>query len=403
MRFLHPDNQGLEWIDWRVPERRKEMFFRWFNWRLTGKNIDHFAWNLAFMRTAKSPTGKPMTRAQQLWYSYLFGTTYQSAMAWIFYWHFPDPTKIDWKELDEWNRETTPRQRFGTDTRYNKGHVVRMWKSFLEWVEREGKGDIEEAFDKFVVEDPTESYHNINTQIRTWHKFGRMTSWLAAQCLYEGAKLPIAPDTMFTDDPGNQSVWNGTCYFWSMEHMTVGSVPKFAGYKPTPQDKSRFLKLEKELMAEARDKVEDQEFLSYFTLETHLCQFKKLNVGYDYPGQNVGDAVMRYQEFARLWPEVDFSAFADAVDSDDMFEIIRWHRESKALFTLFHQTGQPINMNNLYPDLPDMSKELDLKPEMLLEGGRDDEVAGRIAEYLLRQSGEFDYFNSQFGEEPSTT
>lgn len=328
-----------------------------------------------------------MTRAQKLWYSYLFGTTYQSSLAWIFYQHFPEPMSIDWGELDKWNRATMPRQRFGTDTRYNKGHVVRMWRSFVEWVEKEGGGDIEEAFDKFLVDDPTESYHNINAQIRTWFKFGRMTSWLTAQCLYEGAGLPIAPDTMFTDDPGNQSVWNGTCYFWSMEHMTVGKQPKFAGYKPTSQDRSAFLKLEKELMAEAQDRISSKEDLSYFTLETHLCQFKKLNVGYDYPGQNVGDAVNRYREFARLWPEVDFSAMAEVIDGPHMFEVIRWHRESKALFPLFQKTGQPINMHNLYPDLPDMSKELGLESEHLLEEGFEGVVAGKVEDYARRVNG----------------
>ena len=395
MRFLHPDNQGLEAVDWRLPENRKEMFFRWFNWRLSGKNIDHYTWNLAYMNTEKSPTGKPMTRAQKLWYSYLFGTTYQASMAWIFYWNNPDPMKISFDDLDKWNRATMPDQRFATDTRYNKGHVVKMWRSFIEWVDREGQGDIEEAFDKFIVEDPTESFHNITEQIRSWHKFGRMTSWLAAQCLYEGAKLPIAPDTMYTDDPGNVSVWNGTCYFWSIEHMTVGDQPKFAGYKPTKSDRTNFLLYEKELMAEARERIDDQEFLSYFTLETHLCQFKKLNVGYDYPGQNVGDAVNRFYELSELWPDVDFGAFADAVESSAMFEKIRWHRECKSLFPLFQATGQPINMDNLYPDLPDMGKELGLRPELLLEG-RDGEVAGLVKDYLDRQAGQ-ESIMSMFG------
>jgi len=396
MKFLHPDNADKKWVDWRLPENRKELFFRWFNWRLLGKNIDHYAWNLAYMNTKKSPTGKPMTRKQKLWYSYLFGTTYQSSMAWTFYWHFQDPMAINMADLDKWNRETMPRQKFATDTRYNKGHVVKMWSSFIQWVEKEGKGDIEAAFDKFIEDDQNKSYHNITAQIRSWEKFGRMTSWIAAQCLYECAKLPIEPDTMHIEDTGNVSVWNGMCYLMGIENLTVGDQPKFAGYKPTAADRTRFLAFEKDLMAQAKEAVQNREFLSYFTLETHLCQFKKLNVGYDYPGQNVGDAVTRYYEFSNAWPEVDYSAFADAVNSSNMFENIRWHRESKALFPLFKGTGQPINMDNIYPDLPNMSKELDLKREMLIQPGREGEVE-RLVQNLLDKKEEKIDAMSMFG------
>ena len=121
------------------------MFFRWFNWRLSGKNIDHYTWNLAYMNTSASPTGKPMTRAQKLWFSYLFGTTYQSSMAWTYYWHFPDPMAVDLDYLDEWNRANMYRQKFATDTRYNKGHLVKMWSSLQDWVNKQGNGDIEKS------------------------------------------------------------------------------------------------------------------------------------------------------------------------------------------------------------------------------------------------------------------
>lgn len=405
MKFLHPDNQGKKVTDWRLPENRKEMFFRWLNWRLVGANIDHYAWNLSYMSTTSSPTKTSMTRKQKLWFSYLFGTTYQSSLAWIFYSHFPDYDKIDMEELDRWNRETMPRQRFATDTRYNKGHVVKMWGSFLDWVEKNGQGDIEKAFDKFLVEDETVSFNQVTAQVRSWHKFGRMTSWLTTQALYECCDLPIRPDTMYTDDPSNVSVWNGMCYFIGREDMTVGDVPKFAGYKPTVQDRAEFKAYEKDLMAQAQDRVTEKKFLSYFTLETHLCQFKKLNVGFDYPGQNVGDAVLKYAGCKTLWPEVSFRAFEEAVDGPKMFPTIRWHKESRAMMSLFKETGQPINMDNLYPDLPDMYKELDLDPTLLLDSSSEGTIARKIDQYLLKQTGKppSDDFQSFYQSSMETT
>ena len=393
MRFLHPDNKGLTPVDWRLPENRKEMFFRWLSWRLAGANIDHYTWNLAYMNTEHSPTKKAMTREQKLWYSYLFGTTYQSSLAWVFYSHFPDYDKIDMTELDRWNRETMPRQRFATDTRYNKGHIVRMWGSFLDWVNTHGQGDIEKAFEKFLVEDQTVSFNQMTEQVRSWHKFGRMTAWLTTQCLYECCELPIAPDTMYTDDPSSASVWNGMCYLIGREDMTVGDAPKFAAYKPAAQDRAAFKAYEKDLMAQAQEAVTDKKFLSYFTLETHLCQFKKLNVGFDYPGQNVGDAVLKYAGCKELWPEVSFKAFEEAVEGPKMFPNIRWCYESRAMMSLFKATGQPVNMNNLYADLPDMYKELDLDPGTLLSGNNEGLVKSKIDSYLRRQEGstEFDF------------
>jgi hypothetical protein len=106
-------------------------------------------------------------------------------------------------------------------------------------------------------------------------------------------------------------------------------------------------------MARAKDRINDP-FLSYFTLETHLCQCKKLFVGRDYPGQNTGDAVERYLWFKEHWPEVNFQGFADTVDSK-VASTIRWKGESKALMKLFERVGSPINLHERYPeDMPNM-------------------------------------------------
>lgn len=356
--------------DWRLPENRKEMFFRWLNWRLEGNNIDHFTWNNSYANTKSSPTNESMTQEQKYWYSFLFGMTYQSSQAWIFYWHFPNFESINMTDLDKWNRETLPLQTFATDTRYNKGHIVKITESIQEWTNKFGQGSLKKTLEHFLVDDPVKSFQNIYEEIRTLHKYGRMTTWLTTQCLMETAKLPIKPDTMFIIDLGNTSVWNGMCYFQEIEHMTVGD--KYAGYVPTPTDKEKFIQYEKNLFSEAMDKI-DHPYLSYFTLETHLCQFKKLFVGRDYPGQNIGDAVNRYKNFKEKWPNVSFKAFEDAVN-DVMYDVIKWHEESKEMMKLFHLTGQPINMHNLYPDIPNMYHELNLDPNLMLEARNNEEI-----------------------------
>jgi hypothetical protein len=349
--------------DWRLNENRDELFFRWLDWRLKGGGIDHYLWNNGYRDTSHSVTGAPMTEDQKFWFAYLFGMTYQSSMAWIFYQTFPDYDKLDFKELDEWNRETMPRQKFATDTRYNKGHIVKMVQSLQEFVERRGKGNIKAAFEDCLVDDETQSYHNVNEEIQKLHKFGRMTGWLFSQALAETCDLPIRPDTMFINDPANTSVWNGLHFLNNAEQYTVGE--HYANHKPTPQDRDRAAIWERELMAKARDRISDP-YLSYFTLETHLCQCKKLFVGRDYPGQNTGDAVNRYLDFKAKWPEINFDGFRDTVN-DKIYPTIQWKRESKALMKLFEATGSPINMHGQYKDMPDMYEVLGIHEDWLFD------------------------------------
>lgn len=366
--------------DWRLNENRDELFFRWFDWRLKGGGIDHYLWNNGYRDTAHSVTGAPMTEDQRFWFAYLFGMTYQSSMAWIFYQTFPDYDKLDFAELDRWNRGTMARQKFATDTRYNKGHIVKMVQSFQEFVNRRGQGSIKRAFYDCLVDDETQSYHNVNEEIQKLYKFGRMTGWLFSQALAETCDLPIRPDTMFINDPANVSVWNGLHFLNNAENKTVGE--HYANHKPTPQDRAQAAKWEQELMAKARDRISDK-YLSYFTLETHLCQCKKLFVGRDYPGQNTGDAVNRYIDFKEKWPEINFQGFADTVDQK-IYPAIRWNRESKALMKLFEATGSPINLHEQYPeDMPNMYEILDIKREWLFdpEGKFEPMIAERIANY----------------------
>lgn len=367
-----------EMIDWRKQERREELFFKWLNWRLKGGGIDHYLWNNGYMETPHSVTGAPMTEEQRYWYAYLFGMTYQSSMAWVFFQNFPDFDKLNLSDLDKWNRETMPRQKFATDTRYNKGHIVKMVESFQTFVNDKGQGSIKKAFESRLVDDETQSYHNVNEEIQKLHKFGRMTGWLFSQALAESCGLPIRPDTMFINDPGNTSVWNGLMFLNNHEDKTVGE--HYANHKPTAEDRVMATKYERDLMAKARDHIDDK-YLTYFTLETHLCQCKKLFVGRDYPGQNTGDAVNRMLWFEKTWPEISFKGFEDVVNTK-VYPTIQWKRESKSLMKLFEATGSPINMHEQYPEFPNMYEILNIQPEWLMQDEVDEKlIASRIDAY----------------------
>jgi len=371
VRYLHPSNRSKTFVDWRLPENRKESFFRFLDWRLSVSDMDNYVWGNGYADSVRSPTGAPMTPEQRAWYSWLVGITSSPSMAWVFYWHFPNLDRIELSELDRWNRETFARQIFDTDTRYNKGHIVAMVSSLRGWVESRGKGSLLSTLGSYIDESPEASFRRVYEEANGFHKFGRMMSWLFAQALYEVAKLPLAPDTMYVNHPANRSVWNGMCYLYGREKdLTVGDSPPYAGAVPTADDRRFIEGKESELMAEARTRVSNQEFLSFYTLESMVCQFKKLHIGAEFPGANVGGALRPCLRLKKAWPEVDFRDFDDTMNGPKVGDSIRWIRDTKPLNKIFSSTGQFLHLDSKYEDLPDMCAELGFEPgELSGRGG----------------------------------
>jgi hypothetical protein len=396
--YRHPDNQDIPFRDWRKKKYRKEVFFKFMNWKLQSRSVDHFTWNQGYMDTEKSPTGEPMNREQRFWFSFLFGMTYQSSMAWIHYWNHPNHQEIDVDELDEWNRETVHRQKYAKDTRYNLGRIVPMFESIRAWLNDRGDGTFEGTLENLLRDNEYQSFHNIFNEItENLHRYGRMCSWLTTQCLAECTDLPIEADTMFSDHSGNWSVWNGIMFLRGSDHMTVGNTDKYSGYSPTEEDKKEVLKWEDKLLEESKKKAEEQldpedrQYLSFFTLETCLCQYKKLYVGGQYPGQCMGDAIDRWKHLSKKWPEVDFSAF-EGVTEEHVSDSVLWKSESRELLSLFEKTGQFIHMSDMYPELPNMYKELKLDEDILkmdrYEGNHTEKIIkDRIDQYSTSVSG----------------
>ena len=154
-----------------------------------------------------SPTGKPMTNEQKYWFSLIFGMTYQSEMAWVIYWHFPNFWEIDFQELEEWNRSTIDIQKYAKDTKYNKGRIVEQVKSLREIIKP--SGTIEAHFNNLLTNDLHTSFENVFDSCMKFHKYGRMCSWITCQTLFETAGLQIKPKNVLATDPSCWSVRSG--------------------------------------------------------------------------------------------------------------------------------------------------------------------------------------------------
>ncbi len=346
-------HSNLPWIDWRDESRRKELFMRWLQWRVKYADLDLYPLNNAFRDATgdRSPTGLPMTKEQQYWGALLFGMTYMPEMTWIAYWNFPDFWEIDPEKLQKWNADNVHRQRYANDTKYNKGRIAVMVEDITKKVKP--YGTLENFFTRLVDEDEHASCLRILEEVQKFYKYGRMTSWLTAQYLWETCGLPIRPKTLLATDPSSWSIRSGIGFlvndpeFLGQGHMSPGVLKRVAA-------------AEEQLIEEAKDWIlpEGRAIWSNFLLESQCCQYKKLIVGGDYVGHSTGDHYGKVRKLEVTWPEVNFAEYHEKV-VPQFHPMLRKGYECRALRYLCSETGQLINAHEDWSEVPDMWKEID--------------------------------------------
>ena len=386
MKYLHPDNKDKEDKDWRLPENREQGFLLWLDWRLTYNDLDHYMPANTYRDATgdKSPTKKPMTEEQALWYSLIFGCTYQTEMAWAIYWNFPNLLEIDYKEINEWNVQYLDKQRYARDTKYNKGRIAEQVKSMQELIMP--YGSIRAWVDNQLVDDPNKSFFNMFDEAQKIYKYGRMTTWLFCQSLKETANIPLEPSTMLATDRSNWSVRSGLCYLKGWDNLLESK-----GAKLSSDDMENVHREEKNIYAKAKDNLsgKNSKILTNFLLESHLCQYKKLMLGGDYGGHSSGDHYSRGLYLKEKWTNVvNYDAFfEDAVAKHH--PIVQKKRESLALRNLCKKTGQMINLHEDYPFMPDMYKETGMNPNWFYErGAYEKEAVKCIDAYQAKMAGQ---------------
>jgi len=381
--YLHPDNKDKPYVDWREPEHRMEGFLRWLKWRMDWCDLDHYLCNNTYRDTSLSSTKKPMTTEQKYWFALIFGMTYQSEMSWVIYNEFPDFWDIDLEKLQEWNVANMGRQKYARDCKYNKGRITQQVTSLRE--ETREAGSLEKFFTDLLVDDEYASFSNVYSTVKDrFHKFGRMTSWLACQVLFETVGLPIKPRTMLASDPTSWSVRSGLMYAYGRDNMIEA---KDKSVKMSESDREWIDYKEQELFDLSLNYLgpKHEDIFSHYLLESHLCQYKKLMLGGDYAGHSSGDHVSRANWLAERWEEINFDAFfKEAIQGHN--PLVRGQRESKALRNLCADTGQMINMHQDFPDMPDIYKEMDIDPQWLKEDEKKNEriILKRIESYALQ-------------------
>lgn len=347
--------------DWKSLKNRNELFFRYFKWRMTVHDLDHSHYCRCM--------ADGMSDEQRVWFAFLFGMTYRTPQAYAYWWTFPVFEDIDMDELKEWHGNNWKRTSYGTDARYNKGHFHAQVASLKKWV-----GDqslLAKVRSLVFSDDSSANFKSLFNAIRDGiYKYGRMTSWITCQCLYDVMDLNIDFDNVLIESPNSdssmQSIWNGWCYLEGRYSQLLGK--QYAGasvYKVTDAD----LKEATSSIMTYREQAQEYASVSVdvFKWESIWCQFKRLfnpNASKEYPGHSSGDAVSRYMYYREFWPEVDLEPFRRALLSQE--SIVKGQTYKIGYNRVFGDTGLLLNMHEMFSDMPNAYSVLGLDPNLNL-------------------------------------
>jgi hypothetical protein len=366
--FYRLSNPNVEFLDWKIPENRIELFNRYFKWRVLSNDLDHTHYCKTLCENYNFE--------EKAWFSLLFGMTYRTPQAFAYSETFRNIHEFNIKEIENWNSKNWKRTTYGTDARYNKGHFSKQVESIKSWL---GKDTFESKFNKILVYDNEKAnFKALYSEILSLYKYGRMTGWITMQALHDLLDLPIDPNDIMLDgySPNNdsslQSIWNGLCFYTNNTNKLVG---KYGNYVCEEKD----ILWAKELLMEYTSKAEifSGFRIDSFRKESIWCQYKRLfneNGSKEYPGHSSGDAVSRYLYYRENWPEIDWSRFRKALRDQPGY--IKGCVYNNWYNSIFGELGLLLNMNELYDDMPNVYDiiEEDINKNIVKELWTDDNI-----------------------------
>jgi hypothetical protein len=300
-----------EGMDFRLPEFRREVFLRFYEFCLRYRI--HAGASLPYMTFPFLRKEFGWSREQLLWFIFINGNTQHPLTSWIIFKHFPDFAELDLPALYAWYNKEWPRLEFDTDRRHQKRDFI---KSVLQYKELCGN-DQTEFFNTIATEeDPLVNFQKMWDKVREdFYSFGRMSTFSYLEYL-RIAKLNIEPNSLFLEDiSGSKSLRNGLAKVLGRDDLDWTGPENNTGFegKYTPE---MMLWLQREganLLSEAKERFKSRDFIwdvTYFTLESELCTYKSWHrPNRRYPGVYADMFYQRIKKAEQRWPEEDFSVF----------------------------------------------------------------------------------------------
>lgn len=316
-------------MDYRLKENRRESFIKWYAWSLEYKDCDPAVWMTNYLNDRFEHNTE-----QKLWLAWLYGNTYYLPTAWIIINEFPDFELATYDRMDAWNTENYKRLRYQTDTKWSKGHLPNMFKSYAEFV---GEKDQWQALSERFGDNETQTFDSLYGLIKKdFYKFGRYSAWFYLQHLYSTCNVPAVPDTLlFNDYSGSRSHRNGFCFALGKDDW----YDKKLSTKEYDWLESRA----KEVLVEMKNRFPHlTSDLNPYTMETSLCAYKKVHrvrrgryLGYY--NDRVSEEIMRVEKDG--WDGIEWQVLWDARKETLDPVLSRSKYISKSKFETFVSSG----------------------------------------------------------------
>jgi len=238
------------------------LFKDWFVWSLNHGDCDPAVWMANYLNKRFE-----LNVEQMYWFAWLYGNTYYLPTAWVVINEFPDMELVDQGRLERWNTENYRRLRYQVDTKWNKGHLPRMFASYKEFL---GGKSQHEKFLSLCQGSPQENFDSLWSSLtKSLFKFGRYSTWFYMQQLKYTTGLNIEPTSLkFKDWSGSRSHRNG--WLIALGRKDLVDQPL------TGEDVDW---LEREATVFLNQCKEEYPHLSHlcepFMMETALCSYKK--------------------------------------------------------------------------------------------------------------------------------
>lgn len=243
--------------------KNKENFIEWFCWSVYYKDLDPAVWLTNYLNNRYEHNTE-----QKYWLCWLYANTYYFPTTWIIFNEFPDFELVDVNTLENWHNKNYHRLRYQCDTKWNKGHLVSMFKSYKEFI-----GDLtqQEKFSLICCGNKYDNFKNLfSTVKKDLYKFGRYSTWFYLQHLKQTVNLEIDPPSLILNDySGSRSHRNGLLYALNMEDKIDKKLNKLE-YNVLEEKSLEILELCKIKLPS------HYYYFDLFNMETALCSFKKI-------------------------------------------------------------------------------------------------------------------------------
>jgi hypothetical protein len=165
------------------------------------------------------------SKSQEYWACYLYGVFYHPGTVFYVMQEFPEFEKVDLGRLKRWHDANWRNLRYNTDRKYEKGHFVEMFESYLNLIGSQSSTAHDEFFDNLIVgDDPYSDFRRVERELRKLLRFGRYATYIYTEALHRCMGMPIKADTMFLKEAKSSRTGLALVLGWDVERVAAGKL-----------------------------------------------------------------------------------------------------------------------------------------------------------------------------------